>query len=191
MQSRFSFCSLALSLLCSLLFLGGCRGGESTDPQPTGTVALSVPEVESSSGESSSQPIETSGAAPVAGPEPVSVSEQEMSPPAQPQDISSDPKRGQELLTEADSLRAQSNYARAAEVYQDAMQADPSNSQIPYQCAVNYAEWGKDDLAIEALALAADMGYADTSAVTANGAFSPLRENPRFQRAMERIENNP
>lgn len=99
-------------------------------------------------------------------------------------------EKGEELLQKANFERGSNNYAAAAELYNEALMADPKNFNIPYEGGCNFALWGKDDLALETLHVAADLGFSDSSALESNVALDTLRENPRFTRLEAKVEAN-
>ena len=109
---------------------------------------------------------------------------------AEPEEFVVDRAGAEESVAKAQAERASGNYEKAAKAYADAMVLDPQNVKIPYESARNFANWGKNDLAIESLGVAADLGYSDVQAVVSQSDFDPLRENPRFTKIVSRIEAN-
>jgi Flp pilus assembly protein TadD len=101
-----------------------------------------------------------------------------------------DPERAQQLVQQAHSEKTSGNFAAAETLYEQALMANPSDGSIPFGSSCNYAAWGKTDLAIETLTLAAQLGYSDSAAVESKAEFESLRGNPRFSKAEEMIRAN-
>lgn len=181
--------ALAVSLCVFFLVVSGCQSRDPASDSAVPSGSSPVPLARDHRETASPSPPEASTPSQEVK-DPRSEISESADRPAPPRDIASDPERGKKLVAEAASSQEKADYAQAAQLYQDAMQADPENPQIPYLGAVNYAKWGDQDLALESLAVAADMGYADTSAVATENAFDPLRQNPAFHEVMERVENN-
>lgn len=109
---------------------------------------------------------------------------------AAPRELQVDRKKAQETVAKADKASRAGRYHEAAAAYSEALVNDPQNPEIPYKGARNYAAWGKSDLAIESLGVAADLGYSDAGTVRSQTEFEPLRPNPRFSKIVKRIEAN-
>lgn len=184
---------LMATALVSTLALAGCSKSSTKGPASESVVATSAtgqPRSSASPGTAlpdSATSGASSGTAAVAG------TESEGDPPSEtvvPTTAKADPEKAKELVGQADALQARGSYSEASQLYQDAMQADPGNLELPYKSACNYARWGKTEEAIESLGVAADMGYADAAAVKSSDAFGKLQENPRFQKIVAHIEKN-
>lgn len=184
---------LTATALVAALALTGCSKSTTGEPVSEGAVTTSAtasprstasPQADfstSATTESASRGAANSGSVP------------EGDPPSEtvvPVATKADPAKANELMGQADALQARGSYSEASTMYQDAMQADPDNLELPYKSACNYARWGKSEEAIESLGVAADMGYADAAAVKASDAFGKLKENPRFQKIVSHIEKN-
>ena len=173
-------------LVLCVLFIVGCGKTPGHAPDSGGAAATPAKEASSLPAPSpeAAEPGSGSGGSTAAGTEKTPTYQTEPRAPA------GDSESGQELLSKADSARRSSDYKTAADLYSQAMMADPTNHEIPYRSALNYADWGKSDLAIESLGVAADMGYSDSQAVAAESKLDGLRENPRFAKIVKRIEGN-
>jgi tetratricopeptide (TPR) repeat protein len=170
-------------ILCLLLsFLTGCSQDAPKDSAETPS-AVTASE---GSTATKSDDDEENGAAATSGGKDVKAPTYE----AAPTEIVKDPEKARAALSDGDSQKAAGDYEKAADAYNRAMRLDPTNAEIPYKHALNYAAWGKRELVFESLALSADLGYSDSQKVSTQSEFDPYRENPRFGRIVKRMESN-
>ena len=181
---------LMATALVSTLALAGCS--KPAEEQPTSNNPVTVTATATPRGAASPRAADASatGGEATTGNAEAAPQGNPVSETVVPTTAKRDPEKATDLMGQADALQARGSYSEASTMYQDAMQADPDNVELPYKSACNYARWGKSEEAIESLGVAADMGYADAAAVKSSDAFGKLQENPRFQKIVSHIEKN-
>lgn len=98
------------------------------------------------------------------------------------------PDDGRALTFGAYALAEQEQYDRAREWSARALDADRDEPAIMYNVACTYSLLGDKDGAIELLDRALQQGYGHRDWLANDPDFAPLRDDPRFQELLDRLD---
>lgn len=92
------------------------------------------------------------------------------------------------LVAQGNEAYQSTDYAKAAALWQQAIDAGAKNSAVPYNVACCHARLGNADLAFKALEQAIKAGYRDITHLRSDGDLESLRQDPRWSAVLQRCE---
>jgi len=93
------------------------------------------------------------------------------------------------LISQAAAAYEAQDYARAAKLYEAAIEAGPAALSSAYNAACCYARLGRADDAFTRLAKALDAGWRDVERLKADAAFESLHADHRWDLAVQRCQS--
>ncbi|HSQ55508.1 MAG TPA: tetratricopeptide repeat protein [Gemmata sp.] len=100
------------------------------------------------------------------------------------------PKVYQPFVNRGNARYILREYDKAIKDYEEAIRLEPKHPHAYYWKASCYAMQSKDDLAIEALGQAFEVGWRDFKSLESNRAFDRVRDDPRYKKLIEQFDKD-